>query len=142
MLAAALSLRWLSFVRGIVDSDTLPLSVSRETLQQHSALKTIKKKLVRKILDIIKKMSDDEKQCQKQEEEERAKQEEAKEKAEEEEGKDRAKDEQEDNKLSEEECKKYGKFWSAFGKVRAGGGGRGPAKNQAGSLNMYREGTT
>ena len=121
-MAAALSLRWLSFVRGIVDSDTLPLSVSRETLQQHSALKTIKKKLVRKLLDIIKKMSDNEKQCQKQEEEEKAKQEEAKEKAEEEEGKDKAEEEQEDNKLSEEECQKYGKFWSAFGKVRAGGG--------------------
>ena len=53
--------RWLSFIRGIVDSDTLPLSVSRETLQQHSALKTIKKKLVRKVLDIIKKMAEDEK---------------------------------------------------------------------------------
>lgn len=38
--------RYLGFVRGIVDSDTLPLSVSRETLQAHAALKTIKKKLV------------------------------------------------------------------------------------------------
>ena len=31
-----------------MDSDTLPLNVSRETLQQHTSLKTIKKKLVRK----------------------------------------------------------------------------------------------
>lgn len=41
--------RWLGFLRGIVDSDTLPLNVSREMMQQHAALKTIKKKLVRKV---------------------------------------------------------------------------------------------
>ena len=41
--------RYLNFLRGIVDSDSLPLSVSRETLQAHGSLKTIKKKLVRKI---------------------------------------------------------------------------------------------
>ena len=50
--------RYLSFVRGIVDSDTLPLQVSRESLQQHAALKTMKKKLVRKALDMIKKLAD------------------------------------------------------------------------------------
>merc|ERR1711983_127822 len=50
---------YLSFVRGVVDSDDLPLNVSRETLQQHKLLKVIKKKLVRKTLDMIKKISDD-----------------------------------------------------------------------------------
>lgn len=50
--------RYLSFMKGIVDSDTLPLSVSRETLQAHASLKVIKKKLVRKVLDSLKKMSD------------------------------------------------------------------------------------
>lgn len=50
--------RYLSFVEGIVDSDTLPLQVSRENLQQHAALKTIKKKLVRKALDMIRKLAD------------------------------------------------------------------------------------
>ena len=44
---------------GIVDSDTLPLNVSREMLQQHSALKTIKKKLIRKVLDMLKKLADE-----------------------------------------------------------------------------------
>lgn len=50
--------RYLSFVQGIVDSDTLPLQVSRESLQQHAALKTIKKKLVRKSLDMIRQLAD------------------------------------------------------------------------------------
>jgi heat shock protein beta len=49
---------YLNFIRGVVDSDDLPLNVSRETLQQHKLLKVIRKKLVRKALDMIKKISD------------------------------------------------------------------------------------
>lgn len=53
--------KYLSFIRGVVDSDDLPLNVSREQLQQHKLLKVIRKKLVRKALDMIKKlMNDDE----------------------------------------------------------------------------------
>ena len=51
--------KYLSFIRGVVDSDDLPLNVSRETLQQHKLLKVIKKKLVRKTLDMIKKIEKD-----------------------------------------------------------------------------------
>lgn len=47
---------YLSFIQGVIDSDDLPLNVSRETLQQHKLLKVIKKKLVRKALDMMKKM--------------------------------------------------------------------------------------
>ena len=48
---------YLAFIRGIVDSDDLPLNVSRENLQQHKLIKIIKKKLIRKVLDMIKKIS-------------------------------------------------------------------------------------
>ncbi|KAG0583708.1 hypothetical protein KC19_3G156800 [Ceratodon purpureus] len=51
--------KYLAFLKGIVDSDTLPLNVSREMLQQHNSLKTIKKKLIRKALDMIKRIMDD-----------------------------------------------------------------------------------
>ncbi|XP_025107756.1 endoplasmin-like [Pomacea canaliculata] len=52
--------KYLTFIRGIVDSDDLPLNVSRETLQQNKLLKVIKKKLVRKTLDMIKKIGKEE----------------------------------------------------------------------------------
>ena len=50
--------KYLAFIKGVVDSDDLPLNVSRETLQQHKLLKVIRKKLVRKALDMIKKIPD------------------------------------------------------------------------------------
>lgn len=48
--------KYLSFLQGIVDSDDLPLNVSREVLQQHKLLKIIRKKLIRKALDMLKKL--------------------------------------------------------------------------------------
>jgi len=51
--------KYLSWLVGIVDSDDLPLNVSREQLQQNKLLKVIKKKMVRKALDMIKSMKDE-----------------------------------------------------------------------------------
>ena len=49
--------RYLNFLRGVVDSDDLPLNVSRETLQQHKVLKVMGKKLVRKALEMLRKLA-------------------------------------------------------------------------------------
>jgi molecular chaperone HtpG len=48
---------WLGFVVGVIDSDDLPLNVSREILQESSLVRTIKKQVVRHVLDAIEAMA-------------------------------------------------------------------------------------
>jgi len=52
--------RWLKFVRGVVDSDDLPLNVGREILQQTRALTIINKRLVKKSMDMVRDIEADE----------------------------------------------------------------------------------
>merc|ERR1711968_394129 len=98
--------KYLGFIKGIVDSDSLPLNVSREMLQQNKVLKVIGKKMTRKALAMIKSMADAEKKGEDDEDEEES------------EGKKEGDDEDADGKQAEEsdEESKYTKFWKAFGK--------------------------
>ncbi|GMI25401.1 hypothetical protein TeGR_g1838, partial [Tetraparma gracilis] len=87
--------KYLNFLRGVVDSDDLPLNVNRESLQQSKILKVMGKKLVRKGLEMIRKLSEaDNKEAEEAEE----------------------KDEEEVVEGEEKTKSKYIKFWEQFGK--------------------------
>lgn len=98
--------RYLNFIRGVVDSDDLPLNVSRELLQENRILKIIKKKLIRKALAMIKEIA---------EEDEKHKDDKAEDKDKEEDKKDEA-DEKDEKKEDKPYEPKYPKFWEEFGK--------------------------
>merc|ERR1712226_14439 len=95
--------RYLNFVRGVVDSDDLPLNVSREQLQQNKIMKVISKKLVRKVLELMKKLAKEDDSGEEDEDEEK-------------EEKDEEKEEKEEKKDGADEESTWAKFYKEFNK--------------------------
>merc|ERR1712057_148020 len=100
--------RYLNFVRGVVDSDDLPLNVSREQLQQNKIIKVISKKLVRKVLELMKKLAKEDDSGESEDEDEEK--EEKEDKDDEKEDKDEEKEEKKDEETT------WAKFYKEFAK--------------------------
>ncbi len=97
--------KYLNFIKGVVDSDDLPLNVSREQLQQHKMIKVMSKKLVRNVINIIVKIAAKE-DLDDEEEEKKA----------EEENKDKDEKDKENVEKSSKDKKKYVQFFENYGK--------------------------
>lgn len=119
--------RYLAFLVGIVDSDDLPINVSREMLQKSKTLDIIRRKLVRKALDMMKslvKLDDD-----------------ADEKAgaDETEGDEKDEDGEEKEKTKKVVSRAYIKFWKLYGKsIKLGVIEDGPNRARLSKLLRFR----
>jgi len=96
--------RYLNFVKGLVDSNDLPLNVNREQLQKNKVMKVINKKLTRKALDLLRRMAEEEEPSEDDDDDEFDDEDEEEEEEKAEEGEE------------EDKPKKYSQFWGEFGK--------------------------
>ncbi|KAG2776947.1 Endoplasmin [Phytophthora cactorum] len=109
--------RYLNFIAGVVDSDDLPINVSRETLQENKILRVIRKKLVRKVLEMLRKLSEKDEDDDDEEDEEddevvdTSTDAESDDKKETEQGAEKEEEEEEEDGNAA-----YNKFWEEFGK--------------------------
>jgi heat shock protein beta len=97
--------RYLNFVKGLVDSNDLPLNVNREQLQKSKVLKVIGKKVTRKALDMLRKLAEEEEDDEDEDDED-----------DEESTTDGEESDESTDDDSEEEISTFTKFWEQYGK--------------------------
>ena len=111
--------RYLNFIKGVVDSDDLPLNVSREQLQQLKMLKVMSKKLIRKSIEMVRKLAEEEDEDEDEDDDDYDYEETDEfdeEEDEEEVDDDGEEDDDEDDEEEDDGPNKYETFWTHFGK--------------------------
>jgi len=98
--------RYLNFVKGLVDSNDLPLNVNREQLQKNKVMKVISKKLTRKTLDLLRRLSEEEEGTDEDDEFDDL----------DDEDEEETEEVEEAETTEEEKEKRYSQFWGEFGK--------------------------